>query len=85
MEKVSDGSKILDKSASDFGGSVEVLRRSPGILPKYQEKVREHLTHGTKSALVPTGVTEFTYDLFESILKRLGDLYNWIEEESRGR
>lgn len=85
MEKVPDGSKILDKSASDFDGSVDVLRRSPGILPKYQDKVWDHLTHGTEGALVPADTMEFRYELFESTLNRLGSLYNWIEEESRGR
>lgn len=85
MEKVPDGSKILDRSASEFGGSVEVLRRSPGILPKYQNTVLELLTHGIQGPLVPVDTTEFSYELFESVLKRLGDSYNWIEEESRGR
>lgn len=43
------------------------------------------LTLGVDGALVPAGTEEFSYELFESILKRLGDAYNWIEEESRGR
>lgn len=85
MEKVPDGSKILDKSASDFQGSVDVLRRSPGILPKYQNKVWDLLTLGVDGALVPADTEEFTYELFEKVLTRLGDAYNWIEEESRGR
>ena len=85
VEKVPDGSKILDKSASDFKGSVEVLRRSPGILPKYQNKVWERLTQGAEHALIPAGTKEFSYDLFEGILTRLGNLYNWKEEESGGR
>lgn len=33
MEKVPDGSKILDKSAAEFHSSVDVLRRAPRILP----------------------------------------------------
>ena len=85
MEKVPDGSKILDKSASEFHGSVDVLRRSPGILPRYQNRVWDLLTLGVEGALVPAGTEEFTYELFENILMRLGDAYNWKEEESGGR
>lgn len=85
MEKVTDGSKILDKSAAEFHSSVDVLRRSPRILPKYQNRVWDLLTLRVDGALVPADTEEFSYELFESILRRLGDAYNWIEEESRGR
>ncbi|WP_129658447.1 DEAD/DEAH box helicase [Rothia halotolerans] len=85
MEKVPDGSKILDKSASEFHGPVDVLRRSPSILPKYQNRVWDLLTLGVEGALVPANTEEFTYELFENVLRRLGDAYNWKEEESGGR
>ncbi|MFJ4229194.1 DEAD/DEAH box helicase [Paenarthrobacter nicotinovorans] len=85
MEKVPDGSKILDKSASEFHGSVDVLGRSPGILPKYQNRVWDLLTLGVDGALIPTDTEEFTFELFENVLRRLGDAYNWKEEESGGR
>lgn len=84
LEKVRDGSKILDKAALDFTGSVEILRRSPGILPKYQNVVWDSLTLGVDVALVPIDTLELNYDLFESVLIRLGTSYNWIVEESGG-
>ncbi len=83
-EKVPGGSKILDKAASDFTGSVEVLRRAPGILPKYQNRVWDNLLQGVDGALVPANVEELDYDLIVQMLSRVGALYNWIGEESGG-
>lgn len=85
MEKVPEGSKILDKSVAEFHGSIDVLRRSPGILPKYQNRVWDALKFGAEGVLVPTGTQEFTYELFEEVLKRIGNSYNWKREESGGR
>ena len=85
IEKVPDGTKILNKAASGFGGSVDVLRRSPGILPRYQSQIWNRLTAGTEMALVPSDAEDLSFELFESVLTRLGVLYNWIEEESKGR
>ncbi|QEA29480.1 DEAD/DEAH box helicase [Microbacterium sp. CBA3102] len=84
MEKVTDGSKILDKAASEFTGSVEVLRRSPGILPKYQNLVWDSLVMGVDGPLIPADTEELNYELFERVLVRLGALYDWITTESGG-
>lgn len=85
LEKVADGSKLLDKAAAAFTGPVEVLRRSPGIQPKLQSAVWERLTEGTYGALVPGDTEELDYSLFEGVLVRLGAAYNWISEESGGK
>lgn len=85
VEKVPEGSKILDKSASAFYGSVDVLSRSPGILPKYQNRVWDLLNSGEDAALIPEDTEELNYEVFESVLSRLGDAYNWKMEESGGR
>lgn len=85
LAKVSDGAKVLDRAVAAFNGSEEVLRRAPGIQPKYQAAVWQALSAGNASALVPSSTTELDFDLFESVLTRLGAAYNWIEEESGGR
>lgn len=84
LEKVADGSKLLDKAAAAFKGSVDVLRRSPSILPKYQSAVWETMTGSLGGALVPADADDFGYPLFENVLTRLGTAYNWKVEESGG-
>lgn len=87
LEKVPNGSKMLDKAAAAFSGSVEILRRSPGIRPKYQSAVWERLKSGLDGALIPSDAEtgELDYDLFEKVLIRLGTAYNWKVEESGGK
>jgi hypothetical protein len=84
LEKVADGSKLLDKAAAAFTGSVEVLQRSPGIRPKYQSAIWESMTEGLSGALVHA-TDELDYELFEKVLARLGAEYNWMVEESGGK
>jgi hypothetical protein len=84
LEKVSDGAKLLERAVGAFSGSEEVLRRAPGIQPKYQAAVWDSLKAGDSTALISAGTTELTYELFEDVLARLGSIYNWIVEESGG-
>lgn len=85
LEKVADGAKLLDKAVAAFSGSEDVLRRSPGIQPKYQTTVWEQLRSGEAGALIATSTTDLSYELFEQVLARLGAVYNWIAEESGGK
>lgn len=85
LEKVSDGSKLLDRAVAAFNGSEEVLRRSPGIQAKYQAAIWQQLSADGGSALVPSDTTELSYELFDAVLERLGAVYGWIVEESGGR
>lgn len=84
LEKVKDGAKLIDKAVTGFTGSEEVLRRSPGIQPRYQSAVWDELTAGTAGALIPSDTEDLSFELFESVLKHLGRLYDWINEESGG-
>ncbi|MEA5054961.1 MAG: DEAD/DEAH box helicase, partial [Propionicimonas sp.] len=85
LERVQDGSKLLDKVTADFKGPIEVLRRSPGILPKYQSAVWEALERGTAGPLIAADADLADFDLYVDVLDKLGGLYNWIQEESPGR
>ncbi|MCD2499076.1 DEAD/DEAH box helicase [Microbacterium nymphoidis] len=85
LEKVTDGAKLLDKAVSGFTGSEEVLRRSPGIQPKYQSAAWGELMTGAAGPLIPSDTPELTFELFEAVLARLGRVYNWIIEESGGK
>lgn len=85
LEKVKDGSRLLDRAVAGFSGSEEVLRRSPGIQPKYQDAVWRALSNGSAGALIATNESHLDYGTFEEILLRLGEFYNWIGEESGGR
>ena len=84
-EKVNEGAKLLEKSVAEFDGSTDVLRHSPGILPKYQAQVWKELLRGTAGPLVPADTEGLNYDICLDILTRLGKHYNWIAEEARGR
>ena len=85
LEKVPDAAKLLDKAVSGFTGSEEVLRRSPGIQPKYQSAAWGELVSGGAGPLVPSDTTELSFELFEGVLVRLGRVYNWLGEESGGK
>lgn len=85
VDKVPGGSKLLEAAASSFLGPVEVLQQAPGIRPKYQSAIWEKIAHGTMAPLVPAGVQDLDFALFEQILSRLGDEYKWKSEESGGR
>lgn len=85
LEKIPDGPKLLDRAVAAFDGSEEVLRRAPGIQPKYQAAVWRELSTGAAAALIPADTTEFAYELFYGVLERLGSVYNWSTEESGGR
>lgn len=84
LEKVPDGAKLLDRAVTGFSGSEEVLRRAPGIQPKYQSRVWKGLTNGEAGPLIPADTSELSFELFEQILVHLGAVYNWIGEESGG-
>ena len=85
LEKVPDAAKLLEKAVNSFTGSEEVLRRSPGIQPKYQSDVLTELKSGDAGPLVPSDTEELTFELFEGVLVHLGRVYNWIVEESGGK
>lgn len=84
LEKVKDGAKLIDKAVAGFTGSEDVLRRSPGIQPRYQSAVWEELKSGAAGALIPADTEDLSFELFEAVLKHLGRLYSWIDEESGG-
>jgi hypothetical protein len=85
LERVSDGGRLLERVSAGFNGPVEVLRRSPGVLPKYQGEVWDALKRGEIGPLVSADANLTDYDIYEQLLIGLGDLYNWIKVESAGR
>lgn len=85
LEKAPDAAKVLDKAVNGFTGSEEVLRRAPGIQPKYQNAVWSELVSGEAGPLVPSDAGELSFEFFEGMLLRLGRAYNWIIEESGGK
>jgi len=84
LEKVADGAKLLDRAVSSFSGSEEVLRRSPGIQPKYQSAAWQKLTAPDAAPLVSAEGVSLDYDLFVEVLTHIGSVYGWRVEESGG-
>lgn len=85
VEKVDGGADLLAKAAAAYSGPIDALQRSPGIRPAYQTAIWESLHRVADGALLPNKIDELNYDAIVKVLIRLGNAYNWIEEESGGR
>lgn len=62
----------------------DVLRRSPNILPEYQDKVWTELTGGSAEPLVADDADLNDVETFLSVLRRLSALYGWRTTEVSG-
>lgn len=85
LDKVPDGRELLKKAVAAIGVPTDVLRRSPGILPKYQSVVWNHLQSVSGAALLPTDTDLSQLDTFHNVLRHLSGLYNWRKEESQDK
>ncbi|MDR6639460.1 hypothetical protein [Paenarthrobacter nitroguajacolicus] len=62
----------------------DVLRRSPNILPKYQDRVWNELTAGSTVPLVANDAGLSDVQTFLTVLRRLSTLYDWRTTEVSG-
>lgn len=85
LDKVSDGRDLLRKATSSIQVPTDVLRRSPNILPEYQNEVWKHLQSAGGAALLPSDADLSQVDTFHAVLRRLSALYNWPTVESQGQ
>jgi superfamily II DNA/RNA helicase len=79
-EKNPDASKILEHKSKQITIPERILSESPAIKAIYQQKI---LDHKNPSELVLP--EDFSYTSILSQLENLSKLYNWSEEESKGR
>lgn len=84
VDKVRGGSDLLKKAAASVAVPKEVLRRSPNILPEYQDRVWKDLKEGDGKPLVPQGADLEDVETFLDVLYRLSDLYGWSKTEVSG-
>jgi hypothetical protein len=85
LEKVKDGRDLLRKAASKIEVPTDVLRRSPNILPEYQDNVWRQLSMGVDGALITEDADLEDAATFHAALRRLSALYSWRTTESSGR
>lgn len=84
LDKVSDGRELLRKATASIQVPADVLRRSPEILPEYQNTVWADLKIGGNGPLLPEDADLTQVDTFHEVLRRLSELYGWRTVESRG-
>lgn len=84
MEKVSGGRELLRTAAASINVPTAVLRRSPGILPKYQDRVWNELLGGSAAPLVEGEADLTDVDTYVTVLRRLSSLYDWRTTEVSG-
>lgn len=84
LDKVKGGRDLLKKAAASVVVPTDVLRRSPNILPEYQDKVWAELTGGSAEPLVADDADLNGVETFLSVLRRLSALYGWRTTEVSG-
>ncbi|MFD7871411.1 DEAD/DEAH box helicase [Microbacterium sp. NPDC059771] len=84
LDKVQGGRDILKKAAASVVVPPDVLRRSPNILPEYQDKVWAELTSGAAEPLVADDADLNDVETFLNVLRRLSGLYGWRTTEVAG-
>lgn len=85
LDRVADGRDLLRRAAASIQVPTDVLRRSPDILPEYQNAVWAHLKTGGGDALLPDEADLTQVDTFHEVLHRLSSLYDWRTVEARGK
>lgn len=84
LDKVKDGRDLLRKAAASVKVPTDVLRRSPNILPEYQDRVWADLTSGSAAPLVAEDADLNDVNTFLNVLSRLSNLYGWRATEVSG-
>ncbi|BCW12942.1 DEAD/DEAH box helicase (plasmid) [Arthrobacter sp. NtRootA4] len=84
LDKVKDGRELLRKAASSIAVPTDVLRRSPNILPKYQDRIWNELKAGSTVPLVTNDAVLSDVQTFLTVLRRLSTLYDWRTTEVSG-
>lgn len=84
LDKVEDGRELLRKAAASVTVPTEVLRRSPNILPTYQERVWRELRSNTATPLVDDDADLTDVNTFLNVLSRLSAAYDWPATEVSG-
>ncbi|OKL52544.1 hypothetical protein BSZ39_12545 [Bowdeniella nasicola] len=84
LDKVKDGRELLRKAAASVKVPTDVLRRSPNILPEYQDRVWADLTSGSAAPLVADDADLTDVNTFLNVLSRLSNLYGWRATEVSG-
>lgn len=85
LDKVKDGRDLLRKAAASVAVPSDVLRRSPNILPEYQDRVWHELSSETAEPLVDEHADLEEVGTFLNVLRRLSDLYGWRKTEVSGQ
>lgn len=85
LEKISGARELLSKTTRSIGVPPDALRRSPGILPLYQERVFRYLHSELFSPLIADDKHLDSVDTYFTVLRILSDLYGWRATEVLGR
>ncbi len=84
LDKVKNGRELLRKAAASVKVPTDVLRRSPNILPEYQDRVWADLTSDSAAPLIADDADLADVNTFRNVLRRLSHLYGWRTTEVSG-
>lgn len=84
LDKVQDGRELLRKAAASVTVPTDVLRRSPNILPTYQDRVWRELKGNAATPLVSEDADLTDVNTFLNVLSRLSAAYGWRTTEVSG-
>lgn len=84
LDRVQGGRDLLKKAAASVVVPTDVLRRSPNILPEYQDNVWTELSGGKAEPLVADEADLNDVETFLNVLRRLSGLYGWRTSEVSG-
>ena len=84
LEKISGASELLSSKTKSIEVPPDALRRSPGILPQYQERVLKYLYDDLSSPLIADDKHLDSVDTYFTVLKILSGLYDWRATEVSG-
>lgn len=84
LDKVKGGRELLRKAAASVAVPPDVLRRSPSILPKFQDRVWSELTGVAAAPLVADDADLSDVNTYLVALSRISSLYGWRTREVSG-
>lgn len=84
LDKVKDGRELLRKAAASVDVPSDVLRRSPNILPQFQNRVWGELTSAVATPLVADDADLADVNTYLAVLTRISRLYGWRTREVSG-
>jgi len=84
LDRVGDGRELLRRATAAIEVPTEILRRSPSILPEFQNEIWRGLVSGDVAVLLSAEDDLDDVETYHEVLRRLSALYHWPDVEAQG-